>query len=286
MQPKFLLENVLSEGQTGGGSSEPTSNEPNNTTTETFTPPEWAKGISVDQEILKAPMFQTIKSMDDIVKGYYNAQKLIGSDKVVVPNKNSSSDEWRNFYIKAGLPEKFDDYKAELPKSIDDEAFKGELLKTAYEMNVKPDQLQKIAELMDKHNEKLIQDYETGVQEDIKKVADDLKQEWGQGFEKQIARANRVIKHFGGEEVHKQVLSSDLANNKDFLKLMAKIGEKMTGEDTFNYETTSTFGMTKEEAKSKMNAIFGDSNSPYFNSQHAQHQEYLDKMLKYQEILS
>lgn len=281
-----LLENLLSEGQTGGGSSDPAPSTTTQETTETFTPPEWAKGISVDQEILKAPMFQTIKSMDDVVKGFYHAQKMVGADKVVVPNKNSSSDEWRNFYVKAGLPEKFDDYKAELPASIDDESFKSELLKTAYEMNVKPDQLQKITEMMDKYNEKIVQDYETSVQEEIAKSAAELKQEWGEGFEKQIARANRVIKHFGGEEVHKQVLQSDLANNKDFLRLMAKIGEKMTGEDTFNYETSSTFGMTKDEARSKMNAIYGDANSPYFNSQHAQHQEFLDKMLKYQEVLA
>lgn len=251
-----------------------------------FTPPEWAKGVNVDQEILKAPMFSSIKSMDDVVKGFYHAQKMVGADKVVVPGKNSSSDEWRNFYVKGGLPEKFDDYKVELPSTFDDQEFNAEFLKTAYENNVRPDQLQKLTEMFDKSNEKIVAEYEAQQAQELQQTAQELKQEWGQGFEKQIARANRVIKHFGGEEVHKQVLNSELANNKDFLRLMAKIGEKMTGEDSFNYETTSSFGMTKEEAKSKMNAIYGDMNSPYFNRDHAQHKEFLDKMLKFQEVLA
>lgn len=276
-----MSENLLSSAAESSSVETPASNE-----APAFTPPTWAAGLNVDQEILKAPMFSSIKSMDDVVKGYYNAQKMVGADKVVVPGKNASSDDWRNFYIKGGLPEKFDDYKVELPSSFDDQNFNAEFLKTAYENNVRPDQLQKLTEMFEKSNEKIVAEYEAQQAEELQRTAQELKQEWGQGFEKQIARANRVIKHFGGEEVHKQVLNSDLANNKDFLRLMAKIGEKMTGEDSFNYETTSSFGMTKEEARSKMNAIYGDMNSPYFNREHAQHKEFLDKMLKYQEILS
>jgi len=231
-------------------------------------------------------MFSTIKSMDDVVKGYYNAQKMVGADKIVVPSKNSAPEDWKNYFVKAGLPEKFDDYKVELPSSFSDTEFNSEFLKTAYENNIRPDQLQKMTELFEKGNTKLVTDYEAEVAANLQSTAAELKQEWGQGFDKQIARANRVIKHFGGEDMHKQVLGSDLANNKDFLKLMAKIGEKMTGEDTFQYETASSFGMTKEEARSKMNAIYGDMSSPYFNSQHAQHKEFLDKMLKFQEVLA
>lgn len=251
-----------------------------------FTPPSWATGLNVDQEILKAPMFSSIKSIDDVVKGYYNAQKMVGADKIVVPNKNSSAEDWKNYYIKAGLPENFDSYKVELPQTFDNQEFNNELLKTAYEMNVKPDQLQKLATLFEESNNKIVAEYEAQQAQMIQDTARELQQEWGQGFEKQLARANRVIKHFGGDEMHQAVVNSDLGNNKEFLKLMAKIGEKMTGEDSFNYETTSTFGMTKEEARSKMNAIYGDMNSPYFNRDHAQHKEFLDKMLKYQEILA
>ena len=281
----------MDEGGSGGGGETPPSAAPDNSagggdTPPAFVAPEWAKGINVGEDILKAPMFSTIKSVDDVVKGFYHAQKMVGADKIVVPSKNASADEWKNYYVKAGLPEKFDDYKVELPKSFEDSNFNSEFLKTAYENNIRPDQLQKITEMFEKSNEKLVADYEAEQVESLKSAALSLKQEWGQGFDKQIARANRVIKHFGGEEMHAAIKGSELANSPQFLKLMAKIGEKMTGEDSFQAGAISSFGMTKEEARSKMNAMYGDPNGPYLNRDHAQHKEFVDNMLKYQEILS
>lgn len=287
---KMLMnESIMGDGGGSGGSADTSTGGAGNSAPpsgETFTAPEWAKGINVDPEILKAPMFTSIKSMDDVVKGYYHAQKMVGSDKVVVPNKNSSADEWKAFYQKAGVPAKLEEYNANLPESFDDQEFKQKLISTAFENNLRPDQLEKISALMEEHNNKIIADYEAEQVADIQKTAQELKQEWGQGFEKQIARANRVVKHFGGEEMHKAILESDLRNNGQFLRLMAKIGEKMLNEDTFMPESVSSFGMTKEEAKSKLNAIMGDSNSPYYNKDHMQHKEFTEKVLKFHEILA
>lgn len=281
----------MDEGGSGGGGETPPPAAPDNSagggdTPPAFVAPDWAKGLTVGEDILKAPMFSTIKSVDDVVKGFFHAQKMVGADKIVVPSKNASADEWKNYYVKAGLPDKFDDYKVELPKSFENTEFNAEFLKTAYENNIRPDQLQKITELFEKSNDKLVADYEAEQTESLKTAALALKQEWGQGFDKQIARANRVIKHFGGDEMHAAIKSSELANSPQFIKLMAKIGEKMMGEDSFQAGATTTFGMTKEEARSKMNAMYGDSNGPYLNRDHAQHKEFVDNMLKYQEILS
>lgn len=256
-------------------------------TENTFVAPEWAKGLSIEQEILAAPMFKSVKSLDDVVKGYYHAQKMVGADKIVVPNKNSSSDEWKNYFVKAGLPESIDSYKVELPSSFDDSSLKETLTKTAFESNIMPDQLNKVMAILEEHNNKIISDYEASQADAIKATAEELKKEWGQGFDKQIFRAQRVVKHFGGDEMFNEVINSELANNGQFLKLMAKIGEKMTGEDSFMPEQIkSSFGMTKEEAKKKINQIYGDSNSPYFNSAHAQHKDFLEEMLKLQEIVA
>ncbi len=286
---RHMRENILEGGAAGGGGDSapaPVVDSAPVIDAGTYTPPEWAKGLNVDHEILRAPMFSSVKDMNDVVKGYYHAQKMVGADKIVIPSKNASTEEWKNYYVKAGLPESFENYKVELPKSFDDANFNAELAKAAYENNIRPDQLQKITDMIDKSNEKMITDYEASQKQALAQTAGELKQEWGEGFEKQLARANRVIKHFGGDEMHTNITKSELSNNKEFIKLMAKIGEKMTGEDSFQYEATSTFAMTKEEARSKMNEMFGDSNSPYMNSQHAQHQEYVDKMLKYQQILA
>ena len=66
-----------------------------------------------------------------------------------------------------------------------------------------------------------------------------------------------------------------------FIRLKTAVGGN---REVTAYE--DTFGMTKEEARSKMNAMYGDPNGPYLNRDHAQHREFVDNMLKYQEILS
>lgn len=282
--------NLLDGGTGGGGTPNPAPpSTPDGGTggaPDTFVAPEWAKGLTVDPEILKAPMFTSVKTMDDVVKGYYHAQKMVGADKIVVPTKNSSPEEWKAFYQKGGLPEKIEDYKVEYPSLFNDQEFNSSLTQKAYELNIRPDQLNEIMNMVNGFGDKLVAGFDAEEAENIKSIADGLKKEWGQGFDKQIAQVNRVIKHFGGDEMHKAIIESDLANNGQFLRLMANISNKLLKEDSFMTEASQSFGMTKAEAMSKINAIMGDSNSPYHNENHAQHQEFVDKVLKYHEILA
>jgi hypothetical protein len=287
---KFKM-NLLSN-ESGGGGGTTTTAAPTGETSSTETPPafvapEWAKGINVGEDILKAPMFSTIKSVDDVVKGFYHAQKMVGADKIVVPNKNSSSDEWRNYYIKAGLPTSIDEYKPTLPASISEDAFSSELINKAYELNVKPDQLQEIVALMESRNDKLVEDYNKYEQEAIIETGKELRKEWGNGYDLQIARAGKVIKHFAGDESYEAIANSPLANDAAFLRLMAGIGEKLFKEDQFrDIPTVGSLTMTRSDAQAKINEIMGDMKSPYYNSDHAQHKDFVNKVLKYHEIIA
>lgn len=279
-----LLMSIMDDGGAGGAGTPPPAD--NTPPADTFTPPEWAKGLNVDQEILKAPTFQSIKSLDDVVKGYYHAQKMVGADKVVVPTAKSSPEEWKAFYQKAGLPSKIEDYKVEYPSMFSDKEFNQSLTNKAYELNIRPDQLAEVMKMVDEFGNKLVEGVDAEEEASIKATAEELKKEWGQGFDKQISQVNRLIKHFGGDEVHKAILDSELSSNGQFLRLMSTMANKLLKEDSFMTEASQSFGMTKAEAMSKVNAIMGDMNSPYHDENHAQHREFVDKVLKYHEILA
>lgn len=285
--------NVLADGGDAGasGGAAPTTTAatvPAATMTppETFTPPEWAKGLTVEADILKAPMFSSVKDINDVVKGYYHAQKMVGADKVVVPTKSSTPEQWKEYYIKAGLPATMEDYKAEFPETIDNEDFKKSLVTKAYELNVRPDQLSTIVSEMEKMNEKIVADYEVQQKQEILQTADSLKKEWGPDYQRNLLGAQRVIKHFGGEEMLKQVFDSPLANDGAFLRLMAKISGQLTKEDTFSKDVTSTFGTSKEEAMKKVNEVYGTKNHAYFDESNAKHKDAVAEMLKWQEIIA
>lgn len=284
---KHLLMNESVLGDSGGGA--PPSDAPPITTSETppdtYVPPEWAKGLTVEADILKAPMFSSVKDMNDVVKGYYHAQKLVGADKTVVPTKSSTPEQWKDYYVRAGLPADIVDYKPELPVSIDDPTFKEGLVKKAYELNIRPDQLSAIVAEMEGHNDSIVEAYQAEQANEIKATSESLKKEWGNDYQRNILQAQRVIKHFGGEETLQKIIASPLANDGDFLRLMAKVGGSLTKEDSFSQDVVTRFGTSKEDAQKQINAIYGNRSHAYFDDGHAQHKDAIAEMLKLQEIL-
>lgn len=291
---RHMLMNILGEGGDGGGGASGGQGDAGQAaaggqgdTGQAYTPPEWAKSLqNVDREILDSPAFKNFKSLEDVVKSHYHAQKMIGADKVVVPTKASTPEEWKAYYQKAGLPATLDDYKPELPKSIDNEDFKKSLINKAYELNIRPDQLSAIVAEMEGNNESIVNTYLEEQKQEKITTSEALKKEWGGDYQRNLLQAQRVIKHFGGDETLKAVLESPLANDGQFLRLMANIGGKLVKEDTFSQDIVSHFGISREEASRKMNEIYGNPKHPYFDSQHAQHNDAVKQMLRYQEILA
>ena len=84
------------------------------TTTETVTPPtaqpttvakadtpistSWKDSISEEYRV--DPNIEKFTEIDALAKSYINATKMIGQDKVVIPNNNSTDDQWNEVYDK------------------------------------------------------------------------------------------------------------------------------------------------------------------------------------------
>ena len=49
--------------------------------------------------------------MEDLLKSYKHAQKLVGADKIPVPNKHATEEDWNEVFKRLGAPDKPEDYK-------------------------------------------------------------------------------------------------------------------------------------------------------------------------------
>jgi hypothetical protein len=67
------------------------------------TPASWKNSIS--EEFRNDPNIEKFTEIDALAKSYINATRMIGQDKVAVPNKNSTEDQWNEVYSKLGRPE-------------------------------------------------------------------------------------------------------------------------------------------------------------------------------------
>ena len=61
-------------------------------TTNNSTPSTWKDSIS--QEFREDPNISKFTEIDALAKSYINATRMIGQDKVAVPNQNSTDDQW------------------------------------------------------------------------------------------------------------------------------------------------------------------------------------------------
>ncbi len=65
---------------------------------------------SISEEYRADPSIEKFTEIDALAKSYINATKMIGQDKVAIPNKNSTEDQWNEVYDKLGRPESADKY--------------------------------------------------------------------------------------------------------------------------------------------------------------------------------
>ena len=65
---------------------------------------------------------QNFSNMNDFVKSYLHSQSLVGADKIPVPNKYATDEDWKQVYKKLGTPDDAESYKYDLPDQhqIDD----------------------------------------------------------------------------------------------------------------------------------------------------------------------
>ena len=65
----------------------------------------------IPEEYKEEKALQNFSTMDDFVKSYLSAQKLVGANKVAIPNKMATDEDWDEVYKKLGRPATPEDYK-------------------------------------------------------------------------------------------------------------------------------------------------------------------------------
>jgi len=58
----------------------------------------------IPEEYREERSLQNFQNMNDFVKSYLHSQKLVGADKIPVPNKMATDDDWNEVYKRLGRP--------------------------------------------------------------------------------------------------------------------------------------------------------------------------------------
>ena len=229
---------------------------------------------------------QNFSTMDDFVKSYLSAQKLVGANKVAIPNKMATDEDWDEVYKKLGRPEKPDDYKY----SFKDDEINQDQLKsfneTAHRIGLLPKQAERIIKFYNELNEQQQADQSKVFEEKQVEAMSNLKKEFGPTYNKRLDQAKKLATETLGTEMLNNTILKDgsrLGDNVSVIKAFSMLADKLSEDEIIKGEGTGY--VTAKEIENEISELTEDG-SPYWNKTHPNHKKTVDQVFKLREQLN
>ena len=225
-------------------------------------------------------------NMEDFVKSYLHAQKLVGADKIPVPNKHSTDEDWNEVFKRLGAPDTPDGYKYNFKdQEIDENSIK-EFNQTAHRLGLLPRQAEALIKFYNEMNVNQAQSLEEQAAQAQMNTEAELKKEFGPQYAKRLDQAKRLaINSFGEDFLNNTILKdgSRLGDNLTVIKAFSDLADKLS-EDPIIQGDGSQY-MTAKDIEKEITELTQEG-SPYWNKTHPNHLKSVNEVLKLREMLN
>ena len=225
-------------------------------------------------------------SMDDFVKSYLSAQRLVGANKVAIPNKMATDEDWEEVYSKLGRPAKPEDYKY----SFSEEEINQDQLKnfneTAHRIGLLPKQAERIIKFYNEMNTQAEVDNQKMFEAKQTEAMADLKKEFGPTYTKRLDQAKKLATEtLGNDMLNNTVLKdgSRLGDSVEVIKAFSMLADKLSEDEIIKGEGTGY--QTASEIEKEISELTEDG-SPYWQKTHPNHAKTVDRVFKLREQLN
>ena len=247
----------------------------------------------LDEDIRDHKSLSTIKSVAQLGKSYVNRDWMIGADKMAIPGKYATEDDWREVDQKLGMPETPDAY--ELVNNIPDgveasDDMLGWFRQTAHDVGLRPGQAQKLLDAYNDMSGSQVQT-DTGDVDQLRADAElELKREYGAAYEDRMGNGQAVLRQFGDADLaHVQLADGRvLGDHPEMVKLMVNVGQFMAekiSEDSLEGVKTS-MQMTPSDIKEQITTTMGEyGKSAFWLQRHPGHDAAVQEVNRLNEML-
>jgi len=264
---------------------EPTSQVSAETQTTTLTPEtvitDWKANLS--DEIRADKSLENIKDIEGLAKSYVHAQKLVGSDKIPVPNKFATDKDWDAVYEKLGRPADATGYKYDLPedKNLDAEALNN-FSTQAHKLGLLPGQANGVVQFYNEAMSKVQQEQDNVAVAAREASTSELKKEWGQAYDQKVSQAANLAQSVGANELLNANMAdgTKLGDHPVMIKAFAQLAGKM-GEDSITQSSGPTF-----QTPAQLEKDIGELTMPgsaYWDKNHPNHKLAVEEVLALRE---
>ena len=245
----------------------------------------WKESIS--EVYRNDPNIEKFTEIDALAKSYINATRMIGQDKMIVPNKNFTEDQWEEAYIKMGRPESSEKYSLDFKSDVvplDEQAIKS-FQDQSFKLGLNNEQAKGVLDFYKNNMEAQTQQAKVDAETSQAQAQNLLRQEWGREYDANIAKAKSLATANLSPEVFEMQLSdgSRLGDNIDVIKGFAKIANMMSEDKILSTESENQD--RSEDIQTEIDQIMGDKAGPYWNKSHPNHDKIVQQVYTMREML-
>jgi len=258
----------------------------NTTTTEVVNNQETNFKNLIPEEFKEDKSLSNFNNMEDLLKSYKHAQSLVGADKIPVPNKHATEEDWNEVFKKLGAPESPDDYKYDIKDQELDSKQVSEFNKTAHQLGLLPKQAEGLIKFYNEMNGNMAATEEDAAAQAQMVTETELKKEFGPQFSKRLDQAKRLAVNSLGSEFLENTFLKDgsrLGDNLNVIKAFSNLAEKLSEDEIIKGDGTEY--MTAKDIEKEINELTQEG-SAYWSKTHPNHNKAVQEVLKLRELLN
>mgnify|MGYP003640141007 FL=1 len=225
-------------------------------------------------------------NMEDLLKSYKHAQSLVGADKIPVPNKHATEEDWNEVFKRLGAPEKPEDYKYDFKDQEMDSQQVSEFNKTAHKLGLLPKQAEGLIKYYNELNGNIAETQEEQAAQSQLATETELKKEFGPQFAKRLDQAKKLAVNSLGSDFLENTFLKDgsrLGDNLNVIKAFSELANKLSEDEIIKGDGSEY--MTAKDLEKEINELTQEG-SAYWSKTHPNHKKSVDEVLKLRELLN
>ena len=239
---------------------------------------------SLPEDLRMEPSLRNFTDPAALAKSYVHAQRMIGADKIPLPGKSATDDDWANVWAKLGRPQSPSEYEIKFENQALADSELESFRKSAFEAGLNNRQVERMAKFLEETVTGANASRSEMAEKAVYEAEQELRQEFGQAFDQRMTMAFNAAKQLLGDaSLLDEVQLADgrmLGDHPQIVRMFAKLAEQI-GEDQLLGETSELI-MTPQEATQRI-AEMTRRDSPYWDKLHPEHDTYVDEVLRLRE---
>ena len=227
------------------------------------------------------------QDMNQFVKSYLHAQKMVGLDKIPVPNKYATDEDWQEVYKRLGAPETPDQYKYKFAKDqkVDEASLKA-FNEVAQKNGLMPKQAENIVKFYNELSQQAVSQEASKIDAARLESETVLKTEYGSEYNKRLDQAKRLASQTLGTDFLNSTILKDgskLGDNVSLIKAFSNLADKLSEDEIVKGEGADY--MSAKELQKQIDELEAPD-SAFWKKTHPNHERAVQEVFKLREMLN